>query len=279
MGQKHGPVYYFSKYIELIFANDDLWQDFQLYISQSGLNRGNEYYEHHRDPECISLWQQMLDNMGGGWPITLFASASFSLLEYEKMGHDLDAELAALQEQKKKGITSSTIDIQNEDIINLKTDAIVNAANTHLKQGGGVCGSIFKAAGETALTNACQRIGRCEIGKAVITPAFNLKDVKHIIHAVGPKYNTGSLDEQKLLHDCYYNALSVARDNCCHSIGFPLIAAGRYGYPIEEAWKIALNACNDFIKKDPTYEIHITFVNQDDNKLDIGRQILDASKY
>ena len=192
------------------------------------------------------------------------------------MGHNLDDELAALHEQKKKGITSSTIDILNEDIINLKTDAIVNAANTHLKQGGGVCGAIFKAAGEDALTNACQRIGRCDIGNAVITPAFDLKDVKHIIHAVGPKYKTGSLDEQKLLHDCYNNALSAARDNCCHSIGFPLIAAGRYGYPTEDAWKIAINACNDFIKKDPTYEIHITFVNQKEEKLDIGRRILDS---
>ena len=90
------PVALFSKYLELIFAKDKLWEGFQTYVRQSGPYRGDEFFEYHRDPECIETWRQMLDNMGGGFPLTLFASAAFLLLAYRDQGHDLDAELEAL---------------------------------------------------------------------------------------------------------------------------------------------------------------------------------------
>ena len=98
--QMISPIPIFSKYLELIFDNDDLWENFQNYVRQSGPYRGEEFFEYHRDQECIDIWRQMLDNMGGGFPITLFASAAFLLLAYKEQGHDLDAELEALHQRK-----------------------------------------------------------------------------------------------------------------------------------------------------------------------------------
>ena len=99
------PIPLFSKYIELIFAKDELWENFQMYVRQSGPHRGDEYFEYHRNPECIEIWRQMIDNMGGGFPLTLFASAAFLLLSYKEKGHDLDAELEALHEQPQRPCT------------------------------------------------------------------------------------------------------------------------------------------------------------------------------
>jgi len=98
--QPISPIPLFSKYIELIFDNDNLWESFQHFVRHSGPYRGDEFFEYHRDPECIEIWRQMLDNMGGGFPITLFASAAFLLLAYKEQGHDLDAELEALHQRK-----------------------------------------------------------------------------------------------------------------------------------------------------------------------------------
>ncbi len=95
------PIPLFSKYLELIFANDDLWNNFQGFVRECGPYRGDEFFEYHRDPECIEIWRQMLDNMGGGFPLMLFASAAFLLLDYEKQGHDLDAELEQIKRSKE----------------------------------------------------------------------------------------------------------------------------------------------------------------------------------
>ena len=95
------PIPYFSKYLELIFANDVLWSNFQYYVQEASPRKGDKYFEYHRDPESIEIWRQMLDNMGGGFPLSLFASAAFLLLAYKDQGHDLDAELAALKKQNE----------------------------------------------------------------------------------------------------------------------------------------------------------------------------------
>ena len=93
------PIPYFSKYLELIFANDILWNNFQYYVQETSDRKGDRFFEFHRDPECIEIWRQMLDNMGGGFPLSLFASAAFLLLAYKDQGHDLDAELKALKDK------------------------------------------------------------------------------------------------------------------------------------------------------------------------------------
>ena len=115
----------------------------------------------------------------------------------------------------------STVSIQKIGITEIYVDAIVNAANDGLQAGGGVCGAIFKAAGYTKLQNACNAIGYCPTGSAVITDGFQSK-AKYIIHAVGPRYKDGKHGEDKLLRGAYQKSLQLAVQNGCHSIAFPL---------------------------------------------------------
>ncbi len=168
----------------------------------------------------------------------------------------------------------SSITIQKIGITKLKTDAIVNAANEGLWAGGGVCGAIFSEAGMGELTEACDKIGGCKTGNAVITPGFNLP-AKYIIHAVGPVWQGGGNNEPKLLYSAYKQSLIVAKDNDCHSIGFPLISAGIFGYPKDQAWRKAIQACKDFIADNPDYNIDIIFAVLDDYILQLGEQTLD----
>ena len=167
----------------------------------------------------------------------------------------------------------STIRIQHIGITELKADAVVNAANSNLMMGGGVCGFIFRGAGIADMTAACNKIGHCDTGSAVITPGFKLP-ADYVIHAVGPVWYGGSRNEPSLLYNAYLSSLKVAMDNGLHSIGFPLISAGIYGYPLEQAWERAIRACKDFIKRNPDYEIEIIFCVIDDHIQKTGEKIL-----
>lgn len=167
----------------------------------------------------------------------------------------------------------SGIRIQKIGITQPEVDAIVNAANEELYEGGGVCGIIFEAAGSFELTKACRAIGRCRTGGAVITPGFKLPS-KYIIHAVGPVWSGGRNNEPHLLQSAYMQSLIAAKDNGCHSIAFPLISAGIFGYPKDQAWRVALQACDDFIRNNPDYDIVILFAVIDDRILDLGKRIM-----
>lgn len=136
--------------------------------------------------------------------------------------------------------------IIRNDITKLSVDAIVNAANTNLAQGGGVCGAIFKAAGVADLQAACDKLAPIKTGEAVITPGFALP-AKHVIHTAGPVYKDGKQGEAELLRSCYLNSLALAAEAGCKSIAFPLISSGIYGYPKEDALRIATSAIHDFL--------------------------------
>lgn len=136
--------------------------------------------------------------------------------------------------------------IVRHDITKLKVDAIVNAANTALQMGGGVCGAIFSAAGGTELKAACSKLAPIQTGEAVITPGFQLP-AKHIIHTAGPVYTNGKHGEEEMLRACYMNSLKRALENGCKSIAFPLISSGIYGYPKAEALRVATAAIQDFL--------------------------------
>lgn len=142
------------------------------------------------------------------------------------------------------------------NIVNMRVDAIVNAANSSLAPGGGVCGAIFAAAGRTALEKACRAIGHCDVGSAVITPGFDLP-ARYVIHAVGPIWQGGTRGEADLLHSCYTHALHLARENGCESIAFPLISSGIFGYPKPQALRVAINAIEEFLLK---YEMQVYLV-------------------
>jgi len=142
------------------------------------------------------------------------------------------------------------IETQQGDITKLKVDAIVNAANSSLLGGGGVDGAIHQAAGPKLLEE-CKTLHGCQTGEAKITKGYNLS-TKYIIHTVGPVYNNPN--HQILLSKCYQNSLNLAVENNINSIAFPAISCGIYGYPIEEACKIAIYNVLNFLKNNPTFK-------------------------
>lgn len=165
-----------------------------------------------------------------------------------------------------------SITIQKTDIVHLETDAVVNAANEGLWAGSGVCGALFRAAGHDRLQAACDAIGHCDTGSAVITPGFDLR-ASYIIHAVGPIWAGGSRGEPALLYSAYQAALSLAVEHGCQSVGFPLISSGIFGYPLEDAWRTALKSCHDFLQNHPDIDLEIVFAVRRDSVLEVGRAI------
>lgn len=142
------------------------------------------------------------------------------------------------------------------DITTYKIDAIVNAANKSLLGGSGVDGAIHKAAGPELLEKN-KTLGGCETGEAKITPGFKLP-AKYIIHTVGPIYKENVKMSPILLSNCYFNSLKLAVANGCKTIAFPAISCGIYGYPVEEAGKIALQTVMEFLMDWP--EVKVMFV-------------------
>jgi O-acetyl-ADP-ribose deacetylase (regulator of RNase III) len=139
-------------------------------------------------------------------------------------------------------------EIVRNDITKMKVDAIVNAANTSLEMGGGVCGAIFSAAGAQDLQEECDAIGGCEEGQAVITKGYRLP-AKYVIHTPGPVWSGGSRGEAGLLRSCYLNSLALAKAHGCESIAFPLISSGIFGYPADEALGVATAAIIGFLSE------------------------------
>ncbi len=160
--------------------------------------------------------------------------------------------------------------ITQGDITRQSTDAIVNAANSSLMGGGGVDGAIHRAGGP-AILQECKKIvarqGRLPAGKAVITTGGNLK-AKYIIHTVGPVWHGGNKGEPELLASAYRESLKVAAENSLNSVSFPSISTGAYGYPIDQATKVALNAAITFLSESDTSLREVVFVLFDSRTLE-----------
>jgi O-acetyl-ADP-ribose deacetylase (regulator of RNase III) len=154
-------------------------------------------------------------------------------------------------------INKGVLSLAEGDITKQDTDAIVNAANKGLRGGGGVDGAIHRAGGPKILEE-CKIIGGCETGEAVITSGGNLK-AKFVIHTVGPVYRDGLHNEPRLLGNAYKNSLKLASSKGIKSIAFPSISTGAYGYPLEGAAEIALNASISYLKEHADIEL-IRFV-------------------
>ena len=155
----------------------------------------------------------------------------------------------------------NTISFRTMDITKSDTECIVNAANRSLLGGGGVDGAIHRAAGPELLKE-CRTLNGCSTGEAKITGGYRLK-AGYVIHTVGPIYS-GSDEDPVLLADCYRNSLNLARDNNIHSIAFPAISTGVYGYPLEAATEVALNAINDWFAENPSYGMEVIIACFDD---------------
>jgi len=157
----------------------------------------------------------------------------------------------------------SKIKIINGDITKVKTEAIVNAANTMLLGGGGLDGAIHRAAGPKLLEE-CKKLGGCETGEAKITKGYNLP-AKYVIHTVGPVWQGGKQGEEEKLASCYRNSLKLAIKNKIKSIAFPSISTGAYGFPIEKAAPIALKEVRKFLEENDAVEeiIFVLFSERD----------------
>lgn len=142
-----------------------------------------------------------------------------------------------------------TIELVTGDIVAQDVDAIVNAANRGLAEGGGVCGAIFHAAGSRELAQACALLAPCPTGEARLTPGFRLK-AQHIIHAVGPVYAPSDPEgSARLLASAYRSSLALVDQHGLASVAFPSISTGIFGYPVERAAPIALGAVRDTLAK------------------------------
>ncbi|MGD8822006.1 MAG: O-acetyl-ADP-ribose deacetylase [Anaerolineales bacterium] len=144
------------------------------------------------------------------------------------------------------------IQVFQGDITELAADAIVNAANEQLAGGGGVDGAIHRAAGPQ-LAQACRQIGGCPTGQARITPGFELA-AQYVIHTVGPIWRGGGQGEAQLLASCYQQSLRLAKEHKLKHVAFPAISTGVYGYPVEAAAQVAVQAVANFLEEEP--DIH-----------------------
>lgn len=171
---------------------------------------------------------------------------------------------------------NSSIKVMVGDITHLPVDAIVNAANSSLLGGGGVDGAIHRAAGPQLLSE-CQTIEGCPTGQARITKGYQLP-AHHVIHTVGPIWQGGDHKEAELLASCYREALNLARENGIHTIAFPAISCGIYGYPKQQAVDIAVRVVSNMLEQQPeTYQV--IFCCYDEVMADLYSQTLSQAEY
>ncbi len=175
-----------------------------------------------------------------------------------------------MENSPEKIINKARLSIIKGDITRQTTDAIVNAANRGLMGGGGVDGAIHRAGGP-AILEACKQIvarqGSLPTGQAVITTAGNIKS-KHVIHTVGPIWRGGNQEEPELLASAYRESLKLASENKLTSISFPSISTGAYGYPVDEASRIALKTVASFLSETSSIR-EVVFVLFDSRTFDV----------
>jgi len=161
------------------------------------------------------------------------------------------------------------------NIVKLDVDAIVNAANTTLLGGGGVDGAIHRAAGPDLLAE-CRTLGGCPTGEARVTKGYRLP-ARHVVHTVGPVYRDGRHGEPELLASCYRESLALAAKHGVKTIAFPAISCGVYGYPWEDAVRIAVRECSAGLERHPGIET-ITFACFDEAMLKLYEKALEDAK-
>ena len=172
----------------------------------------------------------------------------------------------------KVNVQKSILEVVQGDITHQDTEAIGNAANSALAGGGGVDGAIHRAGGPSIMSELKAKYKGCPTGSAVITGGGNLK-AKYVIHAVGPRYS-GSPEDPERLTGAYRKSLELCTQNKISSIAFPSISTGIYGYPVEEASRIALKTAVDYLKDHPEVKL-VRFVLFDSRTFDVYKKSLE----
>lgn len=172
--------------------------------------------------------------------------------------------------------------IQKGDLVSMNVDCIVNDSNVNLSMVEGVGRAIFHKAGDAVLAKACKEIGHCDVGKAVLTPAFGIENTKAIIHAVGPIYINGKHDEEKNLISAYNSSLNLAVENGFKSIAFPLLS-GNFNFPLKECYDIGVRAIKEFLKTHNDLEVYMVIYKNfpqmltEENQVALTKYIIDNS--
>jgi O-acetyl-ADP-ribose deacetylase (regulator of RNase III) len=169
-------------------------------------------------------------------------------------------------------VDEAAVEVVQGDITAEQVDAVVNAANEGLRGGGGVDGAIHRAGGP-AIMEECRRIGRCPTGRAVITTGGKLP-ARHVIHTVGPVWRGGGAGEPELLASCYRESLGLAQAKGLASLAFPSISTGAYGYPKEQAARVAIRTVVDYLRQNRGIK-RVRFVVFSPQDFEIYRQALD----